>query len=151
MGKVDYRETDSDCNTAQTGEGRYARHDTTWRTWPKGEQADDGHTYDRQYRRWQRSSRAYGPVTLTEGEANETLGHKAPRGLIAGQPATPTGGRMLQATDAVNRCMAEALQRQGFVMKSELNPDGHKPSWNLQNATATDSGDSEAEGASMVR
>ena len=72
-----------------------------------------------------------GPVTLTEGEANEL--RATLRAVLLRDNQLLLRVAQLQATDAVNRCMAEALQRQGFVMKSELNPDG-TTGWNLQNA-----------------
>ena len=43
----------------------------------------------------------------------------------------------LEATNQVNICMAEALQKQGFVMKHELNPDGSH-GWNLQTKADAD-------------
>ena len=71
-----------------------------------------------------------GTITLTKAEANEL--RATVRAVFARDNQLLLRLAQLQATDAVNRCMAEALQRQGFVMKSELNPDG-TVGWNLQN------------------
>ena len=72
-----------------------------------------------------------GPITLTKAEANEL--RATMRAVFARDDQLLLRLAQLEATDAVNRCMAEALQKQGFVMKSEQNPDG-TTGWNLQNA-----------------
>ena len=70
-----------------------------------------------------------GPLALTEDEADEL------RASISAVFARDDRILMrlveLEATNQVNICMAEALQKQGFVMKHELNPDGSH-GWNLQ-------------------
>ena len=53
-----------------------------------------------------------GPVTLTEGEANEL--RATLRAVLLRDNQLLLRVAQLQATDAVNRCMAEALQRQGI-------------------------------------
>ena len=71
-----------------------------------------------------------GPMELTEGEANEL--RDTVRAVLQRDNQLLLQLGQLQATNEVNICMAEALQRQGFVMKAELNPDG-TTSWDLQN------------------
>ena len=71
-----------------------------------------------------------GPIALTEGEANEL--RTTLRALFERDGQLLLRVAQLQAKDKVNVCMAEALQKQGFVMKSELNHDG-TVGWNLQN------------------
>ena len=65
---------------------------------------------------------AEGPIALDEAESNALR--------VAFQEMLLRVAQ-LEATDRVNICMAEALQKQGFVMKSELNPNG-TVGWNLQ-------------------
>ena len=72
-----------------------------------------------------------GPITLNQTEANEL--RATMRAVFARDDQLLLRLGQLEATDAVNRCMAEALQKQGFVMKSEQNPDG-TTGWNLHNA-----------------
>ena len=64
-------------------------------------------------RRWQRSSRAREPIELTAGpgELRTTL-----RAVFARDDRL-SGWSTLEATNQVNICMSEALQKQGFVMK----------------------------------
>ena len=71
-----------------------------------------------------------GPITLTATEANEL--RDTVRAVFARDDQLLLEVARLQATDKVNRCMGEALQKQGFVMLAELNPDG-TTGWNLQN------------------
>ena len=72
-----------------------------------------------------------GPITLTTDESNEL--RDSLRAVFARDDQLLLQLAQLQATDAVNRCMAEALKRQGFIMKSEPQPDG-SVAWDLQNA-----------------
>lgn len=71
-----------------------------------------------------------GPITLTKAESNEL--RATIRAVFARDDQLLLEVARLQATDKVNICMAEALQRQGFVMKAEPQPDG-KVAWDLQN------------------
>ena len=68
---------------------------------------------------------AEGPIALDDAEANQLRAAFQEMLLRVAQ---------LEATNRVNVAMAQALQRQGFVMKSELNPDG-TVSWDLQYKT----------------
>ena len=70
-----------------------------------------------------------GPLHLDADEADEL--RASLRAVFARDNQLLLEVARLQATDKVNRCMGEALQRQGFVMKSVLNPDG-TPGWDLQ-------------------
>ena len=72
-----------------------------------------------------------GPITLTEDEANEL--RDTVRTVLQRDSELLLRMAQLEATNEVNICMAEALQRQGFIMKSEPQPDG-SVAWNLQNA-----------------
>ena len=76
-----------------------------------------------------------GPITLSTAEADEL--RASLRAVFARNGQLLLQLARLQATDAVNRAMAEALQRQGFVMKHELNPDGTS-GWNLQTKADAD-------------
>ena len=67
---------------------------------------------------------AEGPIALDDAEANQLR--------LAFQDMLLRVAE-LEATNRVNIALAEALKRQGFVMKSILNPDG-TPGWDLQNA-----------------
>ena len=70
-----------------------------------------------------------GPIELTEGEADKL--RASLRAVFARDDQLVMRLVELEATNQVNICMAEALQKQGFVMKHELNPDGSH-GWNLQ-------------------
>ena len=70
-----------------------------------------------------------GPIELTAGEADEL--RATLRALFARDGQMLLRLTQLTGTKRVNICMAEALQKQGFVMKAELNPDG-TTGWNLQ-------------------
>ena len=72
-----------------------------------------------------------GPMALTKTEANEL--RDTVRAVLQRDSQLLMRLVQLEATNQVNICMAEALQRQGFVMKSQQNPDGTF-SWDLQNA-----------------
>ena len=72
-----------------------------------------------------------GPITLTKPEANEL--RDTVRTVLQRDSQLLLRMAHLEATNQVNICMAEALQRQRFVMKSEPQPDG-SVAWNLQNA-----------------
>ena len=72
-----------------------------------------------------------GPITLTEDEANEL--RDTVRAVFKRDTRLLLRMAQLEATNQVNICMGEALQKQGLVMKSELNPDG-TVGWNLENA-----------------
>ena len=67
---------------------------------------------------------AEGPIALDDAEANQLR--------LAFQDMLLRVAQ-LEATDRVNKALAEALKRQGFVMKSVLNPDG-TTGWDLQNS-----------------
>ena len=71
-----------------------------------------------------------GPIELTKAEANEL--RETIRAVLDRDNELLLRLARLEATDRVNVAMAQALQRQGFVMKSEQNPDG-TVSWDLQN------------------
>ena len=71
-----------------------------------------------------------GRIKLNKAEANEL--RATLRAVFARDDHLLLRLAQLEATNQVNICMAEALQRQGFVMKSELNPDW-TTSWDLQN------------------
>ena len=71
-----------------------------------------------------------GPMVLTTAEANEL--RETIRAVLERDNELLLRLVQLEATNRVNVAMAQALQRQGFVMKSQLNPDG-TVSWNLQN------------------
>ena len=70
-----------------------------------------------------------GPITLTTDEANEL--RDTIRTVLQRDTQLLLQLGQLQATNQVNICMAEALQRQGFVMKSVPQPDG-TVAWDLQ-------------------
>ena len=70
-----------------------------------------------------------GPITLTKAEANEL--RSTVRTVLQRDSQLLLQLAQLQATKQVNICMAEALQRQGFIMKSEPQADG-SVAWNLQ-------------------
>ena len=72
-----------------------------------------------------------GPIALTEGEADEL--RASLRAVFARDDQMLLRLTELEATNRVNICMAQALKRQGFVMKAEPQPDG-TVAWNLQNA-----------------
>ena len=72
-----------------------------------------------------------GPITLTKAESNEL--RETLRAVLDRDNQLLFEVARLQATDAVNIAMGQALQRQGFVMKSVPQPDG-KVAWDLQNA-----------------
>lgn len=76
-----------------------------------------------------------GPLVLTTAEADEL--RASLRAVFERDDQLLLEAARLAATDAVNRAMAEALQRQGFVMKHELNPDGSH-GWNLQTKADAD-------------
>ena len=67
---------------------------------------------------------AEGPIALDDAEANQLRAAFQEMLLRVAQ---------LEATNRVNLALAEALTKQGFVMKREMNPDG-TVGWNLQNA-----------------
>ena len=71
-----------------------------------------------------------GPINLDKDEASEL--RDTIRAVFERDNQLLLQLAQLQATNQVNICMAEALQRQGFIMKSELDPDG-TTGWNLQN------------------
>ena len=71
-----------------------------------------------------------GPMALTKAEANEL--RDTVRAVLQRDSQLLMRLVQLEATNQVNICMAEALQKQGFVMLAELNPDG-TTGWNLQN------------------
>ena len=75
--------------------------------------------------------RGDGPITLTKGEANEL--RDTIHTVLQRDNQLLLQVAQLQATNQVNICMAEALQRQGFVMKSVPQSDG-TVAWDLQNA-----------------
>ena len=72
-----------------------------------------------------------GPIELSADEADEL--RASLRAVFARDNQILMRLVELEATNQVNICMAEALQRQGFVIKSQQNPDGTF-SWDLQNA-----------------
>ena len=74
--------------------------------------------------------RGDGPITLTKGEANEL--RDTVRTVFQRDTQLLLQLAQLQATNAVNICMAQALQRQGSIMKSVPQPDG-TVAWDLQN------------------
>ena len=76
-----------------------------------------------------------GPLALNEDEADEL--RASLRAVFARDDRLLLRLTELEATNQVNICMAEALQRQGFVMKHELNPDGSH-GWNLQTKADAD-------------
>ena len=71
-----------------------------------------------------------GPITLTKAEAQEL--RDTIRTVLQRDSELLLRMAQLEATNQVNICMGEALQRQGFIMKSEPQPDG-SVAWNLQN------------------
>ena len=71
-----------------------------------------------------------GPIELTEDEANEL--RTTLRAVFARDNQLLLRLAQLEATNQVNICMAEALQKQGFQVVREQNPDG-TVGWNLQN------------------
>ena len=76
-----------------------------------------------------------GPIELTEDEADEL--RTTLRAVFARDDRLLQRLVELEATNQVNICMSEALQKQGFVMKHELNPDGSH-GWNLQTKADAD-------------
>ena len=76
-----------------------------------------------------------GPMPLTKDEADEL--RASLRAVFARDDRLLQRLVELEATNQVNICMAEALQKQGFVMKHELNPDGSH-GWNLQTKADAD-------------
>ena len=76
-----------------------------------------------------------GPMDLDADEANEL--RASLRAVFARDNQLLLRLAQLEATNQVNICMAEALQKQGFVMKHELNPDGSH-GWNLQTKADAD-------------
>ena len=71
-----------------------------------------------------------GTITLTKAEANEL--RATVRAVFARDDQLLLRLAQLEATNQVNICMAEALQKQGFQVVREQNPDG-TVGWNLQN------------------
>ena len=71
-----------------------------------------------------------GTSTLTKAEANEL--RATVRAVFARDDQLLLRLAQLEATNQVNICMAEALQKQGFQVVREQNPDG-TVGWNLQN------------------
>ena len=71
-----------------------------------------------------------GPIRLTKAESNEL--RETIRAVLDRDNQLLLQMAQLQATNQVNICMAEALQKQGFIMKSEPQPDG-TVAWDLQN------------------
>ena len=76
-----------------------------------------------------------GPIALTKAEANEL--RDTVRAVLQRDSQLLMRLVQLEATNEVNICMAEALQKQGFVMLYELNPDGSH-GWNLQTKAEAD-------------
>lgn len=72
-----------------------------------------------------------GPITLTADEANELRDTVC--AVFKRDSQLLLRMAQLEATNKVNICMAEALKRQGFVMKSVPQSDG-SVAWDLQNA-----------------
>ena len=75
--------------------------------------------------------RGDGPITLTKAEAQEL--RDTIRAVFKRDSELLLRMAQLEATNQVNICMGEALQRQGFIMKSVPQPDG-TVAWDLQNA-----------------
>ena len=76
-----------------------------------------------------------GPIALTKAEANEL--RTSLRAVFARDNQILMRLVELEGVNQVNICMAEALQKQGFVMLHELNPDGSH-GWNLQTKADAD-------------
>ena len=72
-----------------------------------------------------------GALTLTKAEANEL--RDTVREVFERDNQLLLQMAQLEATNKVNICMAEALKKQGFIMKSEPQPDG-SVAWDLQKA-----------------
>ena len=72
-----------------------------------------------------------GPINLDKNEAAEL--RATIRAVFERDNQLLLQLAQLEATNQVNISMAEALKRQGFIMKSEPQPDG-SVAWDLQNA-----------------